>query len=205
MIAFLRGLLHETGEDQAIVDVGGVGYRVFASRVTLRDLPACGREVSLHIHTYVREDAFLLYAFATRTEKDMFLRLVEVTGVGPRLALAVLSVLPPLDLIRVVAAKDLKALTRVPGVGRKTAERLLLELRDKLTAAPAEEAATVAVAAAGGAVGDAVAALVALGYSENVAESAVQAVLAPGEDPVAAGNSDTSVLLRAALRRIAGA
>jgi len=204
MIAYLRGLVWAALEDQVVVDVGGVGYQVFASRTTLRDLPALGSEVALHVHTHVREDAILLYGFATVAEKEVFLQLVEVTGVGPRLALAVLSILPPHELARAVSAQDVKLLTRVPGVGRKTAERLLLELRDKMKAktlaAPATAGGGSGQYANSSVAADAIAALTALGYNPVAAASAVEAALAA--DSAAELATDTGALLRAALRRV---
>lgn len=201
MIAFIRGVLQASEPDQAVIDVNGVGYRVFASPTTLRALPQLGREVCLHTVMHVREDAILLYGFANNEEKEVFCKLINVTGVGPRLALATLGVLTPANLARAVAARDVKALTQVPGIGKKTAERLLLELRDKLPSYESEGLETGSVhLPTNGPAADAIAGLVTLGYSQAVATTAVEAILAANEgEPHDAGQ-----LLRAALCRING-
>jgi Holliday junction DNA helicase RuvA len=132
MIAHLRGRLLAKHPNQAIVDVGGVGYDVTISVPTFSDLPASGGEVSLHIHTHVREDALALYGFLNMAEKQLFEKLLTVSGIGPKLAITILSGMPADEMIRAIRGNDVGKLTRIPGIGKKTAERMVLELRDKL-------------------------------------------------------------------------
>jgi Holliday junction DNA helicase RuvA len=150
MIARLAGTLVEKGAAGSIVDVGGVGYAVAHSLFTFEDLPAVGTRVELHTHLHVREDALLLFGFSTPDERRLFEQLLSVSGVGPKVALAVLSGLSPVSFARAVADENLGALTRIAGVGRKTAERIVIELRDKI---PPELAGAVSAAAEGGAGG----------------------------------------------------
>ena len=132
MIAHLRGILLEKHPNQAIVEAQGVGYDVAVPISTFTALPAPGEEVRLRIHTVVREDAIQLYGFLTAQEKALFEKLITVSGVGPRLALTVLSGIAAGDLTEVIRTADVQKLTRVPGIGKKTAERIVLELRDKI-------------------------------------------------------------------------
>lgn len=132
MIARLAGVVAEKREDSAIVDVGGVGYRVFLSTVSLAALPPTGERAVLRIHTVVREDAFHLYGFASDEEESVFRALLSVSQVGPRAALNILSGIEPRELALAVAQGDVVRLTKVPGVGKKTAERLVVELKEKL-------------------------------------------------------------------------
>ena len=201
MIASLRGVLTGVQADCAIVEVGGIGFRVSTPQSTLDALPSVGQEVSLHIFTHVREDALLLYGFSTVAEKETFQLLLGVAGVGPRLALAVLSGMSPAELARVVMTRDTKELTRIPGIGKKTAERLFLELGDKL---PNDALARISVStgAAGGSASsratmDAVEALVSLGYARSEAEHAVSQVIARQE-----ADEDATTLVRLALRSL---
>ncbi len=200
MIAHLRGILLGMHADYIILDVGGVGFRLFVSQRTQAALPSVGKEASLHVVTLVREDALALYGFTTVTEKEMFLLLTGVSGVGPRLAMAVLSSLSPSELIRTVATRDQKTLTRIPGIGKKTAERLLFELSDRLKA----DESMMAVMSGGAVVEDsqpaqdAIEALVALGYSRVESERAVAQVLGDGSTH----RDDASALVRAALGRL---
>ena len=136
MIALLRGTLLEKHPNQAIVEAGGVGYDVQIPVSTFSALPSEGAEVRLRIHTHVREDAILLYGFSTMDEKTVFERLVSVTGIGPKLALTVLSGLSTADLVGAIRESNIERLVRIPGVGKKTAERLILELKDKLDILP---------------------------------------------------------------------
>lgn len=139
MIALLRGEVAfrrsapgaRDGVGEVVVDVGGVGYRLAVSAETLKQVPAVGREVTLHSHLIVRDDALQLYGFATEEERDLFLMLLGVQSVGPKVALAVLSGGPPRDLLGAVAAGDARRLQAVPGIGRRTAERIIVELREK--------------------------------------------------------------------------
>jgi len=169
MIAHLRGRLLEKRPHQAILDVGGVGYLVQIPVSTFSHLPDPGGEVRLHVHTHVREDALSLYGFATEPEKALFERLISVSGVGPRLAVTLLSGLDATDLNDAIRRGDSQRLVRVPGVGRKTAERVILELRDKLGPLDA------ALPAAGGLADEVVSALLNLGCTRAAAESAVEA------------------------------
>lgn len=201
MIALLRGEIVPSPGDFLIVMVGGVGYRVFVSDSTRRELPQ-GGDVTLHVYTHVREDALLLFGFATPFEQQLFETLMGVSGVGPRLALAILSHLSPERVVSLVVASDVKALTKVPGVGKKTAERLILELKDRLARwLPAAETASLDAAPATDAAGgdeasDVRAALVGLGYTNEEAESIVAHALA------AVPNATTEELLKAALRQV---
>jgi Holliday junction DNA helicase RuvA len=134
MISCLKGELFHKTPERATILVSGVGYEVFLSSASLEKLPKLGEEVFVHIYTYVREDALTLFGFADTDEKEMFLLLINVSGVGPKLALSILSGIGPAELARAVAAKDVTRLTGLSGVGKKTAERLCLDLKDKVGA-----------------------------------------------------------------------
>ncbi|MDE1922101.1 MAG: Holliday junction branch migration protein RuvA, partial [Gammaproteobacteria bacterium] len=167
MIGHLRGRLHAKQPPAVVVDVGGVGYELEAPMSTFYGLPAAGEPVSLFTHLVVREDAHVLFGFATESERRLFRALIKVSGVGPKIALAVLSGAGVEDFLRTIESEDVPALTRIPGIGRKTAERIIVEMRDgarKLMAGPA--AVDSAPAATGGATppNEAFAALLALGY-----------------------------------------
>lgn len=138
MIAHLEGRLRHKAPDHVIVDVHGVGYCVHVPLSTFYDLPEVGSSASLHVHTYVREDTLQLFGFGTVAEKDMFLHLIAVNGVGPKLALTILSGIHPDELHRVVLFQDRRRLQKIPGIGKKTAERILLELKDRLRIPVAE-------------------------------------------------------------------
>ena len=174
MIGRLHGKLIEKTPPQVLVDVGGVGYEVDVPMSTFCNLPAEGSEITLLTHFIVREDAQLLYGFATAAERQTFRALIRISGVGPRIALAVLSGMSTQDLADAVEQGNATLLTRVPGIGKKTADRLVLELKGKL--------AGNAFAPAGGA---ASAALMALGYSEREAQASVRAL--PAEVTVSEG------------------
>lgn len=171
MIAHLRGRLASVEGNQAVLDVNGVGYLLSVSGRTLARLPAVGAEAHLHTVLVVREESVQLYGFAGREERRAFELLTQVTGVGPKLALAVLTALDPTEIGAAVAQGDAAALARVPGIGKKTAQRLVLELKGKMGGAgdAAEEAAA---ASDGGLRGEATAALMALGYGAAEAERA---------------------------------
>lgn len=179
MIARLTGRVEPLGEDRVVVDVGGVGYLVFCSGRTLARLPADGSTVQLHIETHVREDHIHLYGFADAGELEWFRLLTTVQGVGARVALAILSVLGPDELLQAVAAGDKTAVSRANGVGPKLAGRIVSELKDKVggialgAAAAIRVAGTQAAATAGGVDEDAVSALVNLGYGRSEAFGAV--------------------------------
>jgi holliday junction DNA helicase RuvA len=186
MIALLRGRLEEKHPNQAIVLCGGVGYDVAISVTTFSSLPGVGEEVSLRVHTHVREDALVLYGFAAPEEKALFEKLITVTGVGPKLAITILSGLPATELAGILRAGEVGQLTRIPGIGKKTAERLILELRDKIDFGVAP---SVAASGAGAKTGraltelerDCVSALVNLGGKADAAEVAVRKAAAEGD------------------------
>lgn len=195
MIASVTGAVRRVGLDRVEVTIGGVGMLVHTTPATAATARA-GAEITLETSLVVREDSLTLYGFATPGEKETFETAMTVTGVGPRLALAILSVLAPADLAAAVAAADLHALTKVPGVGKKGAERLVLELRDKIAVPGA--AATPAVAAPGEQDrGQVVEALVGLGWSVKAAGDAVEKVTKAPDAP-----RELAALLRAALREL---
>ena len=169
MIGRLSGLLAEKSPPLVLIDVGGVGYEVDVPMSTFYNLPHLGERVTLLTHFVVREDAQLLYGFLTHEERQTFRQLIKITGVGPRMALALLSGLSVQELAQAVAAQDARRLVKVPGIGKKTAERLLLELKDKL--APALDAPSGTLVTSD-AQADIIQALIALGYSERDAEAA---------------------------------
>jgi holliday junction DNA helicase RuvA len=175
MIAHLRGRLLSKQPQQVIVEAAGVGYDVAISVSTYTSLPAEGAEVALHIHTQVREDILALYGFLDRNDKRIFERLITVSGVGPKLAITIQSGLPADRLVAALRAQDHATLTRIPGVGKKLAERLVVELKDKLEDLAA---AAPAVAAAGPAAEDVLSALVNLGYQRPSAQKAIEAAIA---------------------------
>jgi Holliday junction DNA helicase RuvA len=143
MIALVSGTVAVRRMDHVVIDCGGVGYKLAVSSETLRHVPAVGNEVALHAHLVVREDALTLYGFATEEERELFLMLLGVQSVGPKVALAVLSTGPPRGLLRAVAAGDSGRLQAVPGIGKRTAERIIVELREKVGATIPEQAITV--------------------------------------------------------------
>jgi Holliday junction DNA helicase RuvA len=178
MIAKLTGTLVTKAVDHVVLDVHDVGYRVFIPLSTYYDLPEIHLSVSLLIHTYVREDTFQLFGFLTADERDLFEALLRVTKVGPKLALAMLSGISASDLQRAVIEGDIQRLSAVPGVGRKTAERIVLELREKLAKGKPELIGGLGPRSNGQQiVADAVAALQNLGYARAVAERAIRQVL----------------------------
>jgi Holliday junction DNA helicase RuvA len=183
MIAHLRGKLLAKHPNQAIVETGGVGYDVAISVPTFSDLPAAGNEVALHIHTHVREDTIALYGFLRFAEKTLFEKLLTVSGIGPKLAITILSGMPSEDLSGAIRGNDVARLTRIPGIGRKTAERMVLELRDKLPGAGAE---VVAIPTLNPTEEDVLSALMNLGYQKPAAEKAISALTKSGP----AGNFD---------------
>ena len=171
MIAHLRGKLLSKRPNQAIVETTGVGYDVTISVPTFSDLPAVGSEVALHIHTHVREDALALYGFLRSSEKSLFEKLITVSGIGPKLAITILSGMAADEMVGAIRGNDIAKLTRIPGIGRKTAERMVLELRDKLPEASA--AAVAAVPAVNAVEEDVLSALLNLGYQRAAAEKAL--------------------------------
>ena len=178
MIASLRGSILEKHPNRIVVDVNGVGYEVFVPLSTFYGLGDAGSAITVRIHTHVREDALLLYGFATLLEQELFERLIGVSGIGPKVALAVLSGIEPLDLIRAIERGDLARLTAIPGVGKKTSERIVLELKDRLPR-PQAVAVTAGDAASDAPIvrDDVVSALVNLGYHRPLAEKAADAAI----------------------------
>jgi Holliday junction DNA helicase RuvA len=170
MIAHLRGTLISKHPNQAIVEAGGVGYDVTISVPTFSGLPALNAEVALFIHTHVREDALALFGFLRAQEKQLFEKLLGVSGIGPKLAITILSGMPAETMIAAIKGNNVALLTRIPGIGKKTAERMVLELRDKLDAfgVSAETAAAVLPVEE-----DVISALVNLGYQRAMAEKAL--------------------------------
>lgn len=179
MIAHLRGKLLAKHPNQAVVETGGVGYDVTISVPTFSDLPAVGAEVALHIHTHVREDLIALYGFLRPSEKLLFEKLITVSGIGPKLAITVLSGMVAADIVGAIRGNDVARLTRIPGIGKKTAERMVLELRDKMPEAGTPSAPAVAGMSA--IEEDVLSALVNLGYQRAAAEKALAAVVKNGK------------------------
>ncbi len=174
MIAHLKGVVLERNLTDVVIDVNGVGYRVMVSLLGLSRLPETGQPVSLRIRTVVREDAFDLYGFATRAEEELFLLLTSVSHVGPKMAVAVLSGLEVEELTQAIAKGDVARLTKIHGVGKKTAERLVLELKDKMKLISLPGDQKTKAAPKGAVSSDLVSALVNLGYKEAQAEQAAQ-------------------------------
>jgi holliday junction DNA helicase RuvA len=179
MFAHLRGILLEKHPNQAVVDAGGVGYDITIAVPTYTKLPDIGSEVKLRIYTHVREDALALYGFLSREEKSLFEKLISVSGIGPTLAVKILSGLSAADLINHIRRGEVEKLVRVPGVGKKTAERMVLELRDKLPAVEGGEPAAPA-ASLTGVEEDVLSALLNLGCARAAAENAVRKAKAAG-------------------------
>jgi holliday junction DNA helicase RuvA len=196
VIAQLTGLLAEKGDGQAIVDVGGVGYRVHLSAASLSRLPARGERVTLRTYTHVRDDALQLFGFSTEEEEAVFRELIGVKNVGPRAAQNILSGIEARELAAAVAQGDVARLTRVPGVGKKTAERLVVELKEKLVALA--RAATPAAQPAGGLLDQLRQALIGLGYRPQQADGAAEALRDQAE------NRKIDDLLREALKLLRG-
>jgi len=194
MIGSLHGRIASKSPPQLTVDVGGVGYELEAPMSTFFHLPAVGHEVRLLTHLVVREDAHVLYAFGTEDERQLFRSLLKVSGVGPKIALALLSGMSVEAFARCIQSEDLVTLTRVPGIGRKTAERLLVEMRDRL-AAPAGEAGTPFSPSDSRPESEAFGALVALGYKPVEASRLLKAV--------GPGTHSTEELIRRALQSAA--
>ena len=196
MIAFLRGRLFSKSPNRAIVECGGVGYDATISVATFTSLPPEGAEARLHIYTHVREDQIALFGFAEPDEKRLFERLLTISGIGPKLAITVLSGIDAARLVTAIRSNDHATLTRIPGIGKKTAERVVLELKDKLD--DMAVAPSAAAAAYGPAGDDALSALVNLGYARPIAQRAIETAIA--KQPAAA--EDFEVLFRAAMAAI---
>ena len=185
MIAFLRGQVLDKQPNLIIVDVQGVGYEVHVPLSTYYDVGDAGADVALRIYTHVREEAFHLYGFLTTIEQQLFERLIAISGIGPKLAVAVLSGIEPRDLIGAVQRGDIARLTGIPGVGRKTAERMILELKDRLAQLDVTAGAGEPVPSAPGERlrDDVLSALQNLGYHRPLAEKAVDSMLSSTSEP----------------------
>ena len=198
MIAHLRGRLLDKQPNRIVLDVNGVGYDLFVPLSTFYNLGEPGAETALRVHTHVREDALALYGFATRLEQELFERLISISGIGPKLALAVLSGLEPAELMGAIERGDVAQLTGIPGVGKKTSERIVLEMKDRLprvavppplAGGPDAERASIR--------DDVLSALLNLGYHRPLAEQAVAAALKTAPD------GDFERALKQALRELA--
>lgn len=181
MYAYIKGELAEINTDHIVIEAGGIGYQVFISLQTFDYLPSVGENLKIYTYLYLREDAMILYGFLTKDDMELFKLLISVSGIGPKGGLAILSTLEADDLRFAILSGDAKAISKAPGVGGKTAQRVILELKDKLSLEDAFDAKTEHVqknaAAAGGSVkNDAVMALTALGYSSTESLKAVSAV-----------------------------
>jgi len=197
MIGRLTGVLARSAPPSLLIDVNGVAYEIEAPMSTFYELPAVGERVTLYTHLVVREDAHLLYGFSRESARQLFRNLLKVNGVGPRVALAVLSGLSEPELLTCLAHEDIGRLTKVPGIGRKTAERLVMELRDKVDLAASGSAGTARLPPGpADPVQEAVSALIALGYRPSEASRAVSAV--PGSD------LKSEEIIRQALKGLAG-
>jgi Holliday junction DNA helicase RuvA len=194
MIAHLRGKLLAKHPNQVIVETSGVGYDVTITVPTFSDLPATGTEVALHIHTHVREDALALYGFLRSSEKLLFEKLIMVSGIGPKLAITILSGMPAEEMVRSIRGNDVARLTRIPGIGKKTAERMVLELRDKLPEVSSPAAPSVPTLSA--TQEDVLSALLNLGYQRASVEKAISGMAGTGD----AANFDQ--MFRTALGRL---
>jgi Holliday junction DNA helicase RuvA len=197
VIAYLRGRIFAKQPNRIVVDVGGVGYDVSVPLSTFYGLNDPGSEIALRIHTHVREDALALYGFATRLEQELFERLIGVSGIGPKLALAVLSGIEPPELIRAIQRGDVARLTAIPGVGKKTSERIILELKDRLPAPGLAVEPEGAAAEPPALRDDVLSALMNLGYHRPLAEKAVDSAIK------ATADGDFEATLRQALRELA--
>lgn len=205
MIGRLRGTLLEARPPWLLVEVGGVGYQVEAPMTAFYQQTAPGEQIILHTHMVVREDAQLLYGFVDRFERELFRALIKVNGVGPKMALAILSGIEAERLVRCIEEQDTSSLVRVPGIGKKTAERLVIEMRDRLDRLegnPVTVPGRVALPASSQVNADAVAALEALGYRGKDAEQAV-AKAAAGLDDAEQAALDSAELIRRTLRLLA--
>ncbi len=193
MIGRLTGRVASKAPDQVLLDVAGVGYLVHIPLSTFYELPEQESPASLWIHTHVREEALALYGFLTERERSLFLLLLSVTGIGPKVALTVLSGIPPAELVDALRKQDVRRLVAVPGVGKKTAERMVLELAEKVAGLPGEAAGKAPAAVAAD---DVISALVNLGYRKAEAERAVEATARAGAP------KDFGDFLKEALRRM---
>ena len=201
MIAFVRGEIADITEDNVVLDVGGIGYNIKVSTQTAQRLPGIGKEAMLHTYTCVREDAFQLFGFLTRDELSIFKKLITVNGIGPKGGLAILSVMSADDLRFAIISGDAKAIAKAPGIGSKTASRVILDLKDKVSVEETlikremNEYAALGENGSLQAENEAVEALVALGYSTSDAVKAVKKASAPAD-------ADAEVILKLALKNM---
>ena len=199
MISYIKGSLERRAESYIIIETGGIGYQIFVSPATLAKLPQTGEMVKVFTYFSVKEDGISLYGFATMEEQEMFHKLLTVSGVGPKGALGFLSQLTPQEIILAIISEDVKTLSKAPGVGRKTAQRVILELKDKFKTEDAlsmgeEVQGMVEISVGGDAKFEAIDAMTALGYSRSEAAKAVNAVAAEG--------MSTEDILKAALKKM---
>lgn len=200
MIAYVKGEIAEITEDNVVIDVGGIGYNVKISSREAQNLPGIGQEIRLHTYTLVREDAFLLYGFLTRDDLDIFKKCITVNGIGPKGALAILSVMDADALRYAILSGDAKAIAKAPGIGARTAERLILDLKDKVSFDDSMIDREISLQQAAGpqtegAAREAVEALVALGYGQAESLKAVSQI-------AGAETMDSGELLKAALKKL---
>ncbi|MBZ4667822.1 MAG: holliday junction helicase RuvA [Epulopiscium sp.] len=197
LISFIKGILDYMTEEWIIVDVNGIGYKIYISSSTVSKLPSVGKEVKIFTHLQVKEDELALYGFMSQDELNMFERLISVSGIGPKGALGILSTLSPADLCMAVITEDIKTLSSAPGIGKKTAQRMILELKDKINTLEAVGLGgeTVLEVQQNGTAEEAIFALTALGYSRVDAAKAVKEVF----------KEDMSVeeMIKAALKKLA--
>ena len=196
MIAQLEGILVEKATDRLLINVNGVGYEVLVPLSTYYDLGEVGGTVSLRIYTHVKEDALSLYGFLTSKEKMLFAQLIQISGIGPKLGVAILSGLPVDEFVGAVIGDDVVRLNKIPGVGKKTAERLVLEMKDKMEALFPELQEGTVFGGSSSLKTDVVSALVNLGYAQNTAEQVVSRALEEGK------TDRFEVLLKSSLKRI---
>ncbi|MDE1154564.1 MAG: Holliday junction branch migration protein RuvA [Acidobacteriaceae bacterium] len=197
MIAYLRGLIFSKSPNTVVLDCNGVGYELAISVATFTDLAQEGREARLHVHTHVREDALVLFGFSELAEKLVFEKLLTISGIGPKLAITVLSGISADRLVGAIRSGDHATLTKIPGIGKKTAERVVLELKDKLDGLTGFSPASGAAPSLGAVADDVLSALVNLGYPRPVAQKAVESA---AKDSSVAGEFEQ--LFRAAMSAV---
>jgi Holliday junction DNA helicase RuvA len=197
VIAHIRGTVLTKSPNAVVIDCNGVGYELAISVSTFTELPAEGREAKLHVHTHVREDAFLLFGFHEAAEKRLFEKLLTISGIGPKLAITVLSGISSERLVGAIRSGDHATLTKIPGIGKKTAERVVLELKDKLDDMTGFTPDTGAPPTLGGVAEDVLSALINLGYQRPIAQKAVESA---AKDPAVA--ADFEKLFRAAMSQV---
>jgi holliday junction DNA helicase RuvA len=198
MIARISGLLIYKSINYLIVDIHGIGYRVFVPLTTFYELPDESQKVTLHIHTHVKDDSINLFGFYSNEEKAVFQLLIAISGIGPKLAINILSGISAEDLIRAISREDLGRLVRIPGVGKKLAERMILELRDKVIKLDAPVDESISNVWADATKEDAFSALINLGYKSQAAKSALDKVINESSEPL-----NLQVLLKKALKHLA--